>query len=98
MKYRFHPEAHREFLCAVDYYETCQPGLGLGFVEEIYSAIQRILHFPSAWTQVSTNARRCLINRFPFGVIYSLSGDKIIILAIMQLNRNPGYWHRRDKP
>ncbi|MBN2188967.1 MAG: type II toxin-antitoxin system RelE/ParE family toxin [Chitinispirillaceae bacterium] len=95
MRYSFHPEAQRELDGAIDYYESCAPGLGLEFAEETYGAIQRILLFPKAWTSLSFQTRRCLVNRFPFGVIYSIDGDETIILAVMQLNRKPGYWHAR---
>jgi hypothetical protein len=43
MNYSFHPEAEIEFNEAVDYYETCQAGLGLAFAKEIFSTVQRIL-------------------------------------------------------
>jgi len=47
--------------------------------------------FPEAWSKMSENTRRCLVNRFPYGVIYSTNEEEIIILAVMQLNREPGY-------
>ena len=95
MKYSFHPSAKRELLEAINYYEECQSGLGLEFAREIYSAIQRIIHFPEAWSKLSENTRRCLTNRFPYGVIYQISKEEIIIIAIMQLNREPDYWKKR---
>ena len=97
MKYSFHPEAKEEFLETIDYYESCSKGLGLEFADEIYSTIQRILQFPTAWTKFSENTRRCLTKRFPFGVIYQTSKDKdeIVIIAVMQVNRKPGYWKKR---
>jgi len=42
MKYRFHPLADDELNEAADYYEDKKEGLGLEFVEEVYSTIQRI--------------------------------------------------------
>jgi len=97
MKVFFHPEAKEEFFEAINYYEQCQEGLGLEFAREIYATIQRIIHFPQAWSKMSENTRRCLVNRFPYGVIYSLTKKKIIILAVMQLNREPDYWKKRKK-
>lgn len=97
MKYSFHPEAKEEFLEAIKYFEECRSGLGLEFSKEIFSAIQRIIHFPSAWSKFSENTRRCLTNRFPFGVIYQIVGEEIFIIAIMQLNREPDYWKKRIK-
>jgi toxin ParE1/3/4 len=97
MNSHFHPEARKEFLASIDYYEKCKPGLGLEFAQEVYSAIDRIGGFPEAWPSISLHARRCLINRFPFGVLYRFDQREIIILAIMELHRKPGYWKKRNK-
>jgi plasmid stabilization system protein ParE len=97
MRYSFHPNAQRELLEAISYYRSCKPGLEIEFVEEIYSSIQRILRFPKAWSSLSIHTRRCLIKRFPFGIIYSEQEGEIVIIAIMQLNRKPGYWKKRAK-
>ena len=97
MKYSFHEEAEKELNDAIDYYNECQNGLGFEFVEEVHSSIQNILLFPSAWAPLSPNTRRCLTNRFPYGVIYQITADEIFIIAVMQLNRDPGYWKNREK-
>jgi toxin ParE1/3/4 len=41
--------------------------------------------------------RRCLLNRFPYGIIYSPESDVIFILAIMNLHRHPDYWKNRKE-
>ena len=95
MTYSFHPDAEIEFNQAIDYYEECQDDLGLEFVAEVHSTIQRILLFPSAWEPLDVSNRRCLTNRFPFGIIYYQKKEEIIILAIMELHRKPNYWKDR---
>lgn len=95
MKYRFHPEAEAELNDAVDYYGACQEGLGLEFAREVYTAIENICDFPLAWTPLSQNTRRCLLKRFPYGVVYQFNAGQIVIIAVMQLNRKPGYWRKR---
>jgi len=95
MTYSFHPDAEAELNASVDYYEECQINLGVEFAYEVYKTIQRIIEFPSAWRKLDDNIRRCLTNRFPFGVIYYQKDDKIIILAVMQLQRKPNYWKSR---
>jgi len=97
MKYSFHPSAKVEFNEAIDYYDDCQAGLGKEFAKEIFSTIQRILQFPDAWSRLSENTRRCLTRRFPYGVIYQILEEEIVIVAVMQLNRKPGYWQDRAK-
>jgi hypothetical protein len=97
MNYSFHPEAKEEFFKTINYFEECQKGLGLAFSKEVFSTIQRIIHFPSAWSKFSRNTRKCLNNRFPYGVIYQIIGGEVIIIAVMQVNREPGYWDKRIK-
>ena len=93
MTYSFHPLAEKELNDAIDYYNECQDGLGIEFAKEVYNAIQIILQFPQAWSSLSKNTRRCITNRFPYGVIYQVKKDEIIIIAVMQLNKKPNYWH-----
>ncbi len=95
MKILFHFEAEKEFLDAINYYNERSKGLGLEFAKEVYSTIERIKAFPNAWSKLSKNTRRCLLNRFPYGIVYSIKDDEIIILAVMQLNRKPDYWKNR---
>ena len=95
MKYIFHPDAESEFQEAIDFYEDRQYGLGYDFSLEIYSAIQRIVENPKAWTKLDGDIRRCIANRFPYGIVYTESEDRIYILAVMNLRRRPGYWKYR---
>ena len=97
MKYSFHPSAKIEFNESINYYEECQIGLGAEFAKEIFSTIQRVLQFPEAWSRLSENSRRCLTIRFPYGVVYQILDEEILIIAVMQLNRKPGYWKNRMK-
>ncbi len=96
MNFIFHPDAKNELELAIAYYENCQTGLGYKFAEEVYSTIQRILKFPMAWTTLSNRSRRCITNRFPYGIIYQILNKNCIrIISIMQLNKKPDYWHKR---
>ena len=95
MRFYFHPDAEEEFDGAVEYYEQSQPGLGVEFVEEVYAAIARILQYPHAWSALSKNSRRCLVSRFPYGVIYQIKSRTLRIVAVAHLHRRPGYWRER---
>jgi len=95
MKFYFHPQANTELDETVQYYENCQIGLGLEFAGEIYAAIQRIIEYPDAWSVLSENSRRCLVNRFPYGVIFQIKSDALRIIAVANLHRKPGYWQKR---
>jgi plasmid stabilization system protein ParE len=98
MRFLFHPAAENEFDLAVEYYETCQSGLGLEFAEEVYSTIARISEYPEVWSPMSGNTRRCLTNRFPYGIIYRIKDNSVHIIAIANLHRRPDYWKERVMP
>ncbi|MGE5549748.1 MAG: type II toxin-antitoxin system RelE/ParE family toxin [Bacteroidota bacterium] len=95
MRFSFHPAAVTEFNEAVEYYEECLSGIGIQFAEEVYATIARIIEYPEAWSPLSKNTRRCLTNRFPFGIVYQLDSDRISIIAVSHLHRRPGYWKGR---
>jgi cytochrome P450 len=95
MKFYFHVAAEEELGEAVNYYESCQAGLGLEFAEEVHAAIARIIQYPDAWSPMSPNTRRCLVNRFPYGVIYRAKAGVVCIIAVANIHRRPEYWKGR---
>jgi hypothetical protein len=95
MKFSFHPEAEDEFIDAVAYYEDCEIGLGLDLLREVYATIQNVVDYPAMWPEIEHEIRRCLVHRFPYGVLYSIEPKCIFILAIMNLHRDPDYWKHR---
>jgi len=95
MNYQFLPQADVDLSDAVDHYEMVQPGLGTEFLIEIRQTVARILGYPDGWTPVSDNARRCLTNRFPYEIIYTIEGDMILILAVANQHRHPDFWKNR---
>lgn len=92
MRFYFHEHAEAEFDRVVEYYEDCRRGLGIEFAQEVNATIARIIRHPEAWFPMSKNTRRCLVNRFPFGVIYQLKSDTILIISVADLRRRPDYW------
>ncbi len=95
MNYSFLAPAHDEFEEATSFYNRRRAGLGDEFAEEVESTIQRILDHPRAWHPLSPRTRRCRTRRFPYGVIYQIRDDQILIVAIMDLRRRPDYWKDR---
>jgi len=87
--------AEQEFFEAVEYYNDQRPGLGYEFAAEITNTMKRIVDFPKAWSEISAKTRRCLTNKFPFGIIYQLNEDTILVIAIMNTNRDPIHWQIR---
>lgn len=87
--------AEDEFREAVAWCNEQCPGLGYEFAAEVKSALSRIAAFPNAWPAMSPRARRCLVHRFPYGVLYQTREDFVLVLAIMHLARDPKRWQDR---
>ena len=91
----FHPDIFHEIKDAYDWYEAKSSGLGELFLAELESAFSTIGETPVVWAKVSGEFRRYLLKRFPFGVLYRIEKSKLYVVAIMHLNRKPGYWKKR---
>lgn len=52
---------------------------------------------PETWGVVEEAVRCHLRKRFPFGIYYTIEDDYILIIAVMHMSRNPGYWKSRLK-
>ncbi len=95
MKIKFLDIARLELDEAVEYYNYEVSGLGNAFLAEVINALHRIAKYPEAWHPCSRRTRRCQIRRFPYGIIYQIRKNEIIIAAIANLHRKPGYWKDR---
>lgn len=95
MKIRFLDVAQMELDEAVEYYNTEVKGLGKSFLVEAVSALERIRHFPDGWHPLSENTRRCRLRRFPYGLVYTIDKNEILIIAVAHLHRKPEYWRKR---
>jgi plasmid stabilization system protein ParE len=91
----FDPDAKAEFLAAVQYYESCQSGLGRRFKLIVQSALQKVAETPFQYRLIHTHFRRYLFPKFPYAVIFSIEPDHIRIIAVAHTKRKPGYWQRR---
>ncbi len=89
--------AIQEFYEAIAYYNLQRQGLGQEFAKEVEDTIERIKQNPEAWTTISSSkrARRCLTNRFPFGIIYQIRQNTLLIVAVWHHRRRPRTWQER---
>lgn len=95
MKVRVLSCAEREFAEAVDFYNAERPGLGYEFAEEVQHTLDRIAAFPEAWPLFSRRARRCIVRRFPYGVLYQVRADCVLVVALLHTKRSPRTWQER---
>jgi len=90
--YRFTSAALKELREAILYYEQRENGLGAVFLDEIEATLNRILQHPTTWHPLSPRTRRCRTHRFPFGLIYQIRTDEILVISVMDLRSDPTRW------
>ena len=90
-----HPLAEAEIAEAARWYDDRSPGMGAAFVAAVREAINLVLEAPQRW-RMARGARRYLMGRFPFAVVYrEISDDQVEVVAIAHLKRRQRYWARR---
>lgn len=95
MRYEFHPDALAEYEAAALYYAERDPTVAQRFVATVEDAIDRILDSPTRWRVLDEDVRRCLTRVFPYGVLYTIEPEFVLVVAVMHCSREPGYWKRR---
>lgn len=91
----FHPDAVLEMEDAHDWYEARSQSAAEAFLYELNLAIQRVLEAPGRWPRDEGVARRFVLRRFPFNLIYRKVGATIQFVALAHHKRKPGYWRSR---
>ncbi len=84
-----------EAAAARQHYAAIRPELAAEFAAELTRALQWVQSHPLAWAPIGRRARRRLLNRFPYAVIYRIEPACIRVLALMHQRQRSGYWHGR---
>jgi hypothetical protein len=66
--------------------------LGREFLDELDRAVRRVAAFPLSCSEIEPGLRRCLMARFPYGLIYGVDQDLLVVVAVAHLHREPRYW------
>lgn len=98
MRHVFHPEALSEFRDAVRYLKVRSYNVAVRFDSQIRTTIQGIVKTPERWRELETGIRRCLVDVFPYSIIYSIEPKFVLIIAVAHAKRAPGYWKHRVEP
>lgn len=97
---RIHRLAEDELADAASWYEARQSGLGISLLDLIDKAVERLLagvlpSSPAPGVARAKDARRVLLKRFPYSIVFYEREDEIVIVAFAHSSRRPGYWRSR---
>ena len=97
---RLEPDADAELTETAAWYEARSPGLGTRFLDEVEALLRAVAQQPAAFPKLATTrpdpeVRRALLHRFPFAVVYFVTGRAVRVVAVAHARREPRYWLHR---
>ena len=95
MRLRIHPGASAEIRKEALYYEQQAPGLGTDFLQEIDNSVERIAAHPEQFPASDPNLKKCVLERFPFSILFREKPGLVEILVVRHDARHPSYGHER---
>lgn len=96
MRLLWHDLARAEYGEAVDYYLShAGPVVARKFKVALNQVLTLLEEHPSIGAETYRGAHRVPLHGFPFNLIYRLRADSIVIVAIANQARRPGYWGGR---
>jgi plasmid stabilization system protein ParE len=95
MKIVWHDEAAAELDDAALYYGAIDDELGERFAMAAEIAVAELKASPRQPRKFDGEARKVRLKRFPYAVIYWIDKDRLHIVGVMHLHREPGYWRHR---
>jgi plasmid stabilization system protein ParE len=87
---RRHPLVKADLRSVYDWYENELPGLGGEFRDEFRGAYRKIGGNPLLYAARFSGIRRLNLNRFPFGIFYTVHQGEIRVLAVLHGSRETG--------
>jgi toxin ParE1/3/4 len=81
--------ARREIVEAARDYERLRPGFGSVFLDEIARVERHVSDAPGLYQEVEREIRRAVLRRFPYGLFYVEEAAGIVVLACLDLRRDP---------
>lgn len=90
------PQAEIEIAEAAEWYETRGRGLSTEFLRVVDAGIAAIRRHPLHYPRIQGEIRRAPLRRFPYGIIYKVREEEILVLACFHARRDPKSWQERS--
>jgi plasmid stabilization system protein ParE len=74
---------------SIAWYESQRENLGIEFAAEIDRILEKVSENASQFPQIRGDVRRAFLRRFPYGIHYIKEDDRVVIIAVFHVKRNP---------
>ena len=88
-------EARDDLREAQAFYFAISPTLAARFALEVDRAVRLIAESPTSWPPIGRELRRCLLNRFPYALVYRATETQARVIAVAHTRRRARFWRGR---
>jgi|SRR5215471_14531235 len=74
---------------SIAWYDNQRERLGSELALEIDRTLARISQNPGQFPLIRGEIRRALLRRFPYGIYFIIETDRVVVLAVFHVKRNP---------
>ena len=88
------PNARLDFDESFDWYAVKSVRAAARFAGAVEAALIRIVSNPTQFARLDEMHRECPVKNFPYRIVYRITDNRILVVAIAHAKRRPGYWRR----
>ncbi|SRR6266478_6431746 len=88
-------EAETDLDQASQWYEQRSAGLGVDLLAKVRDTFTRIGDNPELYPEVHHRIRRAPVRRFPYGVFYRPTENRVEVIGVFHDRRDPEVWRGR---
>jgi toxin ParE1/3/4 len=92
MRVELRRQAAEDLGRAARWYDDQRRGLGEAFLQAAEARIARLASHPRAGSIVERMVRRVLVERFPYCIFYVVEPERLVVLAVLHVARDPDLW------
>lgn len=90
------PAAEADLAAARQWYNLQRPGLGEDFLDAATAAARFIAERPEVYQILHRDVRRAPLRRFPYGLLFRVYPNVIVVVAVFHARRDPKIWQHRS--
>ena len=93
----FRPQVSGDVVAAAAWYEEQEPGLGAEFAFAVQKRLNELLQNPllPRLRDQLRGVRWVYPRRFPYRIIYRVSGQTVLVIAVVPAARHERHWKKR---
>ena len=84
--------ARAEMMAASTWYEAKRGGLAAKFIDEIDRCLRLAAGNPYQFPPQVFDIRRITIRQFPYNIYFRPEAQRIVVVAVFHVNRDPQIW------